>query len=321
VGSEKAMGEHLMNGAVHPTVAVSICTYNRHEPLARLLESLVVNAKRLAGRASVGVVVVDDSADGNARHVVERFADRFELGLSYRISGRQNIALARNMALETAIDLGDWIAMTDDDCEAAPDWLEALLDLQQRTGADAVSGVLKRRVPPGSPRWLTEEPFLDLGLWEGVEDGAEVDSAATHNSMLSSRWLREHPAIRFDPDLGVTGGEDPVFYRTAHAAGLRIHYSRGAVVYENESPSRATLSYQLRTFFWHGNSAYIACVRRGDPPFRMFGYGGKRVLSALQRPLVRLARGEPPHLRYCIASVLWGVGVMVGMLGVQVPHK
>ena len=123
------MGEHLMNGAVHPTVAVSICTYNRHEPLARLLESLVVNAKRLAGRASVGVVVVDDSADGNARHVVERFADRFELGLSYRISGRQNIALARNMALETAIDLGDWIAMTDDDCEAAPDWLEALLDL------------------------------------------------------------------------------------------------------------------------------------------------------------------------------------------------
>jgi glycosyltransferase involved in cell wall biosynthesis len=88
-------------------VAVAVCTYNRHEPLATLLESLVVNAERLAGRASVGVVVVDDSVDGNARHVVERFAHRFELGLSYRVSGRQNIALARNMALETAIGLAE----------------------------------------------------------------------------------------------------------------------------------------------------------------------------------------------------------------------
>ncbi len=148
-----------------------------------------------------------------------------------------------------------------------------------------------------------------------------MNSAATHNSMLSSRWLREHPYIRFDPQLGVTGGEDPVFYRTAHAAGLRIHYSQRAVVYENEPSSRATLAYQLRLYLWHGNSAYITCVRRGDHPFRMFLHGGKSVLRALVRPAARLARGEPLQLRYCMASVLWGVGAMVGFLGVRVPHK
>jgi succinoglycan biosynthesis protein ExoM len=253
--------------------------------------------------------------------VAERFADRFELGLTYRISGRQNIALARNLALETGIALADWVAMTDDDCQAAPDWLDALLDLQQRTGADAIGGTLKRRVPPGSPRWLTQEPFLDLGLFDGIEDGAEVDSAATHNSMLSGRWLREHPQIRFDPGLGVTGGEDPVFYRAANAAGLRIRFSRAAVVYENEPPSRATLGYQLRAFFWHGNSAYITCVRKGDSRLRMFAHGARKALRALQQPFVRLARGEPLHLRYCIASVLWGVGAMAGLLGVRVSHK
>lgn len=302
-------------------IAAAICTYNRPGPLATLLESLLVNAKRLAERAAVGVVIVDDSIDGNARVVVERFAHRFELGLEYRVSGRQNIAIARNLALDTAIGLADWIAITDDDCEPAPDWLEALLELQGRTGADAICGTLQRRVPPGAPRWLTDEPFLDLGQWEGVEDGGELDSAATHNSMLSGRWLREHPHIRFDPELGITGGEDPVFYRTAHAAGLRIRYSRRAVVYENEPPSRATLGYQLRLFFWHGNSAYITCVRRGDRPLRMFRHGGRRALGALQRPVVRLARGEPPQLRYCLASALWGIGAMVGFLGVRVPHK
>jgi succinoglycan biosynthesis protein ExoM len=319
--SEETMTERTTAGGERPKVVAAICTYNRHEPLAVLLESLGANARHLAGRAQVGVVVVDDSADGNARPVVERFADRFELGVTYRISGRQNIALARNLALETAAERGDWIAITDDDCEAAPDWLDAFLELQRRTGADALTGVLRRRVPAGSPRWLEEEPFLELGLWDGVEDGTPVDSAATHNSMLSARWVREHPNVRFDPALGKTGGEDPVFYRTAHAAGLRIHYARRAVVFENEPPARATLGYQLRTFFWFGNSSYITCVRRGDHPFRMFLHGGKGVLRALQRPIERVARGERPQLRYCIASVLKGVGVMVGLLGVRVQHR
>jgi glycosyltransferase involved in cell wall biosynthesis len=304
-----------------PRIALAVCTYNRAEPLATLLEAVTSNAARLAGRARVGVVVVDDSADGNARPVAERFADRFELGLVYRVSGRQNIALARNLALETALGLADWIAMTDDDCQPEPDWLATLLDLQQRTSADAICGRLSRRVPPGSPRWLTEEPFLELGHWEGVEDGAEIDSAATHNSMLSGRWLKEHPHIRFDPALGVTGGEDPVFYRAAHAAGLRIRYSRRAVVHENEPASRATLGYQLRLYFWHGNSAYITCVRRGAHPLRMFRHGAGRVLSALGRPVARLARGEPPQLRYGLASVLWGLGAMSGLLGVRVAHR
>ena len=107
-----------MTAAGGPKVVVAVCTYNRHEPLAVLLEALTVNARRLAGRASVGVVIVDDSADGNARQVVEPFADRFELGARYRTSGRQNIALARNKAVENA--KGDFIAFIDDDKQRRP---------------------------------------------------------------------------------------------------------------------------------------------------------------------------------------------------------
>ncbi len=128
------------------SVAVAVCTYNRHEPLRALLEAVAVNADRLGARAAVGVVVVDDSQDANARPVAEAFQGRFELGLEYRHSGRQNISLARNLALETALPLAQWTAMTDDDCLPVPGWLERLLAMQRATGADAVIGPMLRRV-------------------------------------------------------------------------------------------------------------------------------------------------------------------------------
>jgi len=310
----------VTSGACCPAVVVAVCTYNRHEPLAVLLEALVTNAARLSGRARIGVVVVDDSTEGNARAVAERFSARFELGVMYRVSGRQNIALARNLALETAIGIADWIAMTDDDCEPAPQWLEELLDTQRRTGSDAVTGLMVRRVPPGSPRWLTDEPFLEIGL-EYQDDGVEVPCAATHNSLVSGRWLREHPEVRFDPAFGVTGGEDPVFYRSAHAAGLRITYALRAVVHENEPPSRATLGYQLRMFFWLGNSASITSMESGVHPLRMCLHGCRLLVRALLRPLARLASGKRPQLRYGLASMLRAAGVISGPLGVRVSHR
>ena len=65
-------------------------------------------------------------ADGNARKVVDRYFGRFELAITYRISGRQNISLARNMAIETASKIADWTVMIDDDCEPTPNGWKCL---------------------------------------------------------------------------------------------------------------------------------------------------------------------------------------------------
>jgi succinoglycan biosynthesis protein ExoM len=305
--------------AVLPTIAVVICTYNRNDTLAVLLEALLVSIARVAGRAQVGVVVVDDSAEGKASRVVEKFVGRFELGITYRISGKKNISLARNLAIETGSEMADWTAMTDDDCEPVPEWLEAMLETQQKTGADAVTGTMVRRVAAGSPRWIVEEPFLEIGL-QRFDDCAELPLASTFNSIISSRWLKDHPTIRFRSDYGVTGGEDMVFYRAAHAAGLRIHYSQKAFVYENQPPSRTTFSYWLRAFFWYGNTSYLTSVWNGTPPFHMFLRGGNALRKALVRPIVRLCRGERPQVRYCLASILYAIGMIIGLFGVKVNH-
>jgi succinoglycan biosynthesis protein ExoM len=303
-----------------PTIAVAICTYNRNEALTTLLEALLRSAAVLGQHGAVGVVVVDDSVDGKARSVVERFKGRFELGIEYRFSGRQNISVARNLAIETGSDRADWVAMIDDDCEPVLEWLQALLQTQQRTGADAVTGTMVRRVPLGSPKWLTDEPFLELGLARSSE-GAELSAASTFNSMISSRWLKDHPEIRFQPALGVIGGEDMVFYRSARSVGLRIYYSERGFVYENEPPSRATLAYQLRLFFWHGNSSYVTSVFQGVLPARVFLHGVNSMRQALWRPITRLARGQRPQLRYCLASVLHAFGKMSGPFGLRVEHR
>ena len=218
------------------------------------------------------------------------------------------------------MDMAEWTVTIDDDCEPVKEWLEALLGTQARTCADAVTGPMVRRVPSSAPRWLTEEPFLELGL-ERPADGAKLTSASTFNSMIRSEWLKLHPDIRFQPTLGVIGGEDMVFYRAAHGAGLRIHYSERACVYENEPLSRANLAYQLRLFLWHGNSTYVACVRSGVPVSRMLLHGATSLARALLRPIVRVSRGQRPQLRYCLAAVLHAVGNMLGPLGIRVDHR
>jgi GT2 family glycosyltransferase len=308
------------NGAGRTAIQVAICTYRRNDLLTRGLEALLVAAERVRGRAAIGVVLVDDTVEGHARPVADAFGDRFELGVEYRISGKQNISLARNLAIETGMTLGEWVAMTDDDCEPPPQWLEALLDLQQRTGADAVTGRMVRCVPEGSPRWITEQPFLELGV-EEPPDGSEMTAAATFNTMISSAWLRAHPQIRFAPDFGVVGGEDMVFFRAARAAGLKIRFSKDAFVYENEPADRATFGYQLYVHFWHGNSAALACIESGMTRARMFIHGGASLARAAVRPAGRLLRGEKPQLRYALAQLLHATGKLLGTAGVRVEHR
>jgi succinoglycan biosynthesis protein ExoM len=315
-----------MNHDVHGSpaspvrVIVAICTYNRNAPLADLLDRLIEVAEATGERAAVGVVVVDDNADRKAEPVVVGYEGRFALGIHYRVSGRQNISLARNLAVGTAAELGDWVAMTDDDCVPVRDWLVRSLDMAEQTDADAVTGPCILRVPPGSPSWLTDEPFLEDAQLR-FDDGAVMHLAATNNSMISSHWWQAHPEIRFDEALGVVGGEDMVFYRTAVKAGLRVRFVAGAMVHGEEPAARATLGYQLRSRFWLGNTEFVTNDVVGDATrLRQALRAGNGLRKALQRPLVRVLHRQRPQLRYCVAAVLRAAGLMSGVLGLRVRH-
>lgn len=302
-----------------PRIVVAICTYKRNEPLRTLLSALVRVAEATGARAEVGVVIVDDNPDGRARGVADEFESRFALGLQYRTSGKGNISIARNIAVDTACADADWVAMVDDDCEPEPDWLCAYLDVLEATGADCATGAMNLRVPPGSPAWLNEQPFFD-DLRFQQDDASPMEVAATNNSIIRASFLREHPEIRFLPELGKLGGEDMVFYRTARAAGLQIRFARKAGVWGNEPPERATFKHLVMYRFWLGNSMYVTNRHFGDANGRLFLRGGKMSALAMLRPLTRLARRERPQWRYGLASFACGVGLMAGSLGFKKNH-
>lgn len=302
------------------SLILAICTFQRNEALRHLLSTVLDYARAQTAHYELGVVVVDDSSDQQARTVVEAFEDGFDRGIHYRHSGRRNISLARNLAIETAADLGDWIAMTDDDCEPSEQWLGELLRVQRATGADIVTGPLIRRAPENAPRWLKEQPFLNVTSFD-AETGTELELAFTNNSMIPARLLDDERHFRFDPAFGRIGGEDMVFYRAVAKAGYRIVFARDARVFENEDHDRLSLGYQFRRHYWLGNSSVQTMLRGGSSRSRMAIHGAATIARAAVRPFSRMLRGEAPQFLYGAAKLVEGAGKLSGAAGVKVSHK
>lgn len=301
-------------------IALYVCTYQRNDELERLLFSVKRASDNVADRADVGVVVVDDNADQRAEAVIDNFPETFPLGLHYRTSGKQNISMARNVGIEAALEFGDVVAMTDDDIVVPDDWFRQHLELRDRTNADATTGPLLLEFDPNAGSWIHDEPFDEFGLLE-FEDDAEVPICATGNSMVSADFLRAHPEIRFDPDLGVVGGEDMVFYRAAMGAGLKAHFSKQVAVREIEPPERSTLQYQLGRAMWMGNTRYVTNLTAGDATKGRLVLRSARIMArALIRSPRRLMAKEAPQLRYSLAEFSEGVGMMSGIFGVRLDH-
>jgi succinoglycan biosynthesis protein ExoM len=302
------------------TVIVAICTYNRHSELTLLLNRLAEYGQAIWTDCQIGVTVVDDSSDGNARPVVDRFADCFPLGLAYENSASRNISIARNVALAKSMYRAQWVAMTDDDCEPSEQWLTELVRVRRATGAEVATGLMLRRAPAHAPAWIREQPFLELGEFS-AEDGEELSVAQTNNSLVSSAFLIAHPELRFDPAFGRIGGEDMAFFHALTSAGARIVYAARAFVYENEPDERLTVRYQLRRYLWHGNSSVLTSLERGTGRGRLVVHAGSTMARAVRRPLLRIAKGSRPQFLFGFAQMAEGLGKLAATLGIKINHK
>ncbi|MFN3218457.1 MAG: glycosyltransferase [Acidimicrobiales bacterium] len=310
-----------------PSLAVYVCTHRRNDHLAVTIDSIVTSAKHAAGRARVGIVVVDDNPDGSARSVVDGFADTtrgagLDLGIHYRHSGAQNISKARNLGIAAAMDLADWVGMVDDDEIVDDEWVAQLFAVAERTGADAVTGPVFVEYADDAPDWLRSQRIGRLFEAPQSVDGAAVDHASTGNSMISTAWLAAHPTHRFRDDLGTSGGEDMVFYRAAIGAGLRAHYALHAAAREVAPPERSTFEYVLRRSLWMGNTTAVTNLEAGlAGRGRLAVRALKSIAAAIAYPLRRLIRFRPPELRYTAARITWAAGLVSGIGGYRQRHR
>jgi len=71
--------------------------------------------------------------------------------------------------------------------------------------------------------------------------------------LIDMAFVRRH-GLRFDPELGRTGGEDTMFFHAMYRKGGVLRYASSAVVYENVVRSRANFAWVVKRRYRAGQA-------------------------------------------------------------------
>jgi len=216
-------------------IDICICTFRR----AFLAETLDSIARLDLDGHDVRVIIADNDAVPSAEPIAEDWAPRLGFPLVYVHAPAANICIARNACLDAA--KGDFIAFVDDDETVSPGWLSALVNQADRTGSDVVLGPVRAIYRADAPAWMVHGDFHST---LPVRVNGTIRTGYTCNVLI--RWVAPFQALRFDPSLGRTGGEDTDFFYRLTAQGGRIDYAPAALVEEPVPVERANMAWLVR---------------------------------------------------------------------------
>ncbi|HBA90109.1 MAG TPA: glycosyltransferase family 2 protein [Geobacter sp.] len=223
-----------------PHISVCICTFKRTELLQRLLAKLA--GQQTAGEFTYSAVVVDNDATRSAEQVVLEFQKSQCLKVEYHVEPEQNIALARNKAVEMAG--GGLIAFIDDDEFPDDQWLLHMLRALRAFGADGVLGPVRPHFEQGCPWWVIRSRLCER---KNHATGTVMRSSDTRTgNVLIKREVFAPSDHRFDPAFGRSGGSDVRFFELVMQKGHVFVWCNEAVVFETVLPDRWTASFYLR---------------------------------------------------------------------------
>jgi glycosyltransferase involved in cell wall biosynthesis len=229
--------------------------------LKQLLSKL--EGQETEGLFDYSLVVVDNDASESARPAVESFARQSALSVSYHVEPEQNIALARNKAVENA--KGDFIAFIDDDELPSINWLYELLKACQHYN---VSGVLGPVVPifvKQPPGWIIKGKFFDRprSITGTVLSWPET---RTGNVLFKRNILKPSEAA-FRSKFGMAG-EDIDFFRRMIERGCKFVWCDEAVVSEIVPFNRCNMRYLLTRALLRGSAFHKHPVSRTKNIFK-----------------------------------------------------
>jgi glycosyltransferase involved in cell wall biosynthesis len=231
-----------------PHITVCICTFQRRVLLRRLLNDL--RRQQTAGCFTFSIVVCDNDAGESARPIVEAVAAQArELSIVYCAEPRQNIALARNRAVEHAT--GQFIAFIDDDEFPEPDWLGQMLATCERSGVAGVLGPVRPYFDSEPPRWIVTGGFCERP--EHPTGTSMHWSKCRTGNLLFRRALLRGIREPFRPQFG-TGGEDVDFFRRMDLRGAQFIWCNEGITYEFVPPARLTRKYMLNRALLRGRN-------------------------------------------------------------------
>lgn len=245
---------------VHITVCV--CTYQRPALLRRLLEGL--ETQETGELFNYSIVVIDNDSSESGKPVIAELRRLSKRRISYEVEPRQNIAMARNRAIEKA--RGDYVAFIDDDEFPTRTWLLTLFRACHDYAVDGVLGPVKRSFDQPPPEWVIKGDFYERATYV---TGLVIDwrKGRTGNVLLK-RQIFAGEAQPFRPEF--RQGEDQDFFHRMIEKGHRFIWCNEAVAYETVPPIRWKRTFMLKR----------ALLRGAMEPMTA-GFGARSILKSL----------------------------------------
>lgn len=223
-------------------VSILIATFRRPDSFLRAARSVL--AQQAAG--TFELVAVDNSPEGSALAAFRQLEAETRVPFRWVHEPRPGVAHARNAALRHA--QGTLIAWLDDDEEAPPHWLAALLAVRNSTGAQSVFGPVRARAAADTPNG---QFFENLYARTGPAVSGPAPRAYGIGNSLQPRTLFGE-AEAFDPRANERGGEDDALFAAWADAGAHFAWASDAWVIEHLGPDRTRLTHGLRRAFAYG---------------------------------------------------------------------
>ena len=285
-------------------ITVCVCTYKRPLLLERLLQEL--DNQDTENLFTYSIVVAENDRSQSARPVVMKFAAASKIPVKYCLEPVQNIALARNRAIENAT--GDFVAFIDDDEYPAKQWLLFLFKACDMHGVDGVLGPVMPLFGYGVPRWIVEGRFYDRPRYP---TGVRLDWSQTRTgNVLLKSHLFAGDAQPFRAQC--LEGSDQEFFKRMMQMGRVFTWYDEAVVHEVVPPQRWTRSFLIRQALFRG----IFSVRNHGFPLPLIATSAIAVPAyALALPL-SLLLGQATFMSY-VYRLSYHAGRLLALLGIN----
>lgn len=219
-------------------ISVCVCTYKRPEFLKRLL--LTLAAQEVSGLFTYSIVVVDNDRSRSAERVVHDFVASSNLKIKYCVEPQQNIALARNKAVDNSS--GDFVAFIDDDEFPSKSWLLTLFRTFNEYKVDGVLGPVKPHFDEEPPKWIVKGKFYERPTYP---TGFRIDrKKGRTGNVLMRRAIFEDGRQPFNPEF--LTGEDQEFFGRMIERGYVFIWCDEAVAYETVPPIRWKRAFMLK---------------------------------------------------------------------------
>lgn len=277
-----------------------ICTFHREPLLAKTLASL--SRQQCPDTLRVRVTVVDNSDEGTAAGVVERFSRESSFDMRWVPAHPANIAVARNAGVKAHVS--DYVAFLDDDNEIGLGWLGAVAEAIRAYPYDVYFGAYEARfeipeLATAAARQVFSRRFDFPAGRELFAMGPRQShdfSLGTNNSIFRRAALPMDPAP-FDLAFGHGGGEDYDLLCRMQQDGRRFGWAPGALAYEFVPASRCDPVYLRRRFFVGGQTFAAGVAGSSGRPratrwWLRFKAVAQAVVLAARLPLAAWRGGE-----------------------------